>query len=141
MKIQWEYDFAEKPFCEQLQKMGWSWIEGDVDVPELTERGSFRDVLLKERLSDAIRRINLRDGAPWLDDGRVAKAIRDLEQVPGHRLMEINQSATELMLKGTVVEGLPDWEPTLSWPGPNESAVQTRVDPVDIRRVGWTARC
>ena len=28
-KIQWEYDLAERPFCEQLKAMGWQWIEGD----------------------------------------------------------------------------------------------------------------
>jgi len=110
MKIQWEYDFVERPFCEQLQNMGWTWIEGDVDVPELTERANFRDVLLKERLAAALQRINLRNGEPWLDDTRTAKAIRDLEQAGGHRLMEINQSSTELLLKGTVAEGLPDWD-------------------------------
>src|SRR5206468_1216157 len=31
------------------------------------------------------------------------------EQAAGHRLMEINQSATELLLKDTVADGLPDW--------------------------------
>lgn len=109
-KIQWEYNLVERPFCEQLQKMGWSWIEGDVDVAELTERESFREVLLKNRLAEALRRINLRDGQPWLDDARVVKAIRDLERAAGHRLMEVNQSATELLLKGTVAEGLPEWD-------------------------------
>ena len=108
-KIQWEYNLVERPFCEQLQKMGWSWIEGDVDVAEFTERESFREVFLKGRLAEALRRINLRDGQPWLDDTRVEKAIRDLERAAGHRLMEINQAATELLLKGTVAEGLPDW--------------------------------
>jgi len=108
-KIQWEYNLVERPFCEQLQKMGWSWISGDVDVAELTERKNFREVLLQGRLADALRRINLRDGLPWLDDTRVEKSIRDLVQTEGHRLMEINQAATELLLKGTVVEGLPDW--------------------------------
>ena len=29
--------------------MGWEWIEGDTDVPDFTERHSFREVLLKER--------------------------------------------------------------------------------------------
>ena len=43
--IQWEYNLVERPFCEQLRAMGWSWIPGDVDVPELTERGSFRVAL------------------------------------------------------------------------------------------------
>jgi type I restriction enzyme R subunit len=110
MKIQWEYDLVEKPFCEQLTAMGWQWLEGDTDVPELTERGSFREVLLKDRLAAALRKINRRDGQPWLNDARIARAIRDLEEAAGHRLMEVNQSATELLLKGTVAEGLPDWD-------------------------------
>ena len=33
MKMQWEYDLVEKPFCEQLKVMGWEWLEGDTDVP------------------------------------------------------------------------------------------------------------
>ena len=109
-KIQWEYNLVERPFCEQLQTMGWSWTPGDVDVAELTERENFREVLLKGRLAEALRRINLRDGQPWLDETRVERAIRDLERAAGHRLMEINQAATELLLKGTVTEGLPDWD-------------------------------
>lgn len=110
MKIQWEYDLVEKPFCEQLKVMGWQWLKGDTDVPELTERETFREVLLKDRLTAALRKLNLRGGQPWLDDVRIARAIRDLEQATGHRLMEVNQAATELLLKGTVVDGLPDWE-------------------------------
>ena len=109
-KIQWEYDLVEKPFCEQLKAMGWEWIEADPDLPESTERTSSREVLLKGRLAAALRKLNLRNGQPWLDDARIARAIRDLEQATGHRLTEINQSATELLLKGTVAEGLPDWE-------------------------------
>src|SRR5438093_2448856 len=109
MKIQWEYDLVEKPFCAQLKAMGWQWLEGDTDVPYLTERENFREVLLKERLAAALRKLNLRDGQSWLDDTRIARALRDLEQATGHRLMEINQSATELLLKGTVADGLPDW--------------------------------
>lgn len=109
-KIQWEYNLVERPFCEQLQKMGWSWIEGDVDVAELTERENFREVLLKSRLAEALRRINLRDGQPWLDEARITKSIRDLSPPTVHRVMEVNQAATELLLKGTVVDGLPDWD-------------------------------
>jgi len=109
-KVQWEYDLVERPFCEQLNAMGWQWIEGDKDVPEFTERANFREVLLKGRLAAALRKLNLRDGQPWLDQERIARAIRDLEQAAGHRLMEINQSATQLLLKGTVSEGLPDWD-------------------------------
>jgi len=89
-KIQWEYDLVERPFCEQLQTLGWTWLEGDTDVPELTERERFRDVLLKDRLAAALRKLNLRGGRPWLDDARTARAIRDLERAAGHRLMEAN---------------------------------------------------
>src|SRR5947208_7080179 len=109
MKIQWEYGLVEKPFCAQLKVMGWQWLEGDTDVPYLTERENFREVLLRGRLAAALRKLNLRGGQLWLDDTRIARAIRDLEQAAGHRLMEINQSATELLLKDTVADGLPDW--------------------------------
>ena len=36
--------------------------------------------------------------------------MHDLERSPGHRLLEVNQSATELLLKGTVADGLSDWD-------------------------------
>jgi type I restriction enzyme R subunit len=65
---------------------------------------------LKNRLTSALKKLNLRNGHPWLDDARVARAIRDLEQAAGHRLMDTNKSATELLLKGTVADGLPDWD-------------------------------
>lgn len=99
---------VERPFCEQLKAMGWQWIEGDTDVPDFTERQDFREVLLKGRLEKALRELNLRDGKPWMDEARIARAIRDLQQAAGHRLMEVNQAATGLLLKGTVAEGLPD---------------------------------
>ena len=83
MKIEWEYDLAEKPFCEQLKSMGWQWLEGDTDVPYLTERETFREVLLKSRLASALQKLNLRDGQPWLDGARISRAIRDLEQAGG----------------------------------------------------------
>lgn len=101
-QIEWEYDLAEKPFCEQLKGMGWQWIEGDPDLPETTDRTTSREVLLKGRLSAALKKLNLRNGQPWPDDNRIAHAIRDLEQAGGHRLVEVNQSATKLLLKGTV---------------------------------------
>jgi type I restriction enzyme R subunit len=108
-KTQWEYDLVERPFCEQLKAMGWQWIEGDKDVPEFTERANFREVLLRGRLATALRKLNLRDGQPWLDDDRIRRIIEKLEKAEGHRLMEVNESATRLLLKGTEIDGLPDW--------------------------------
>lgn len=109
-KIEWEYDLVEKPFCEQLARMGWQWIEADPDLPETSERTTSREVILRGRLTASLKKINLRNGQPWLDDARIAKAISDLERAAGHRLMEINQSSTQLLLKGTVVDGLPNWD-------------------------------
>jgi len=85
MKIEWEKEIVEDAFCQQLQAMGWQWLGGDTDVPYLTERESFREVLLKGRLAAALRKLNLRNGQPWLDDARIARAIRDLEQADGHQ--------------------------------------------------------
>ncbi len=98
-KIQGETDLVEKPFCKQLQGMDWQWIEGDPDLPEATERPNSREVLVRGRLAAALRKLNLRDGKASLDDTRIAKAIRDLERPPGHRLMEVNEAVTELLLK------------------------------------------
>ncbi len=111
MKANWEYDLVERPFCEQLKAMGWQWLEGDTDVPELTERVNFREVLLKESLKAALRRINPGpDGKPWVDDARIERAIRGLEHLEAHRLMEANEAATQLLLQGTVTEGWPEWD-------------------------------
>lgn len=110
-KTFWESLLVERPFCQQLESLGWTWLEGDTDVPELTERQSFREVLLKPRLAAALRKFNPGpDGLPWLDEARIDKAIRQLESTGGMRLMEANRHVTELLLKGTVTEGLPGWD-------------------------------
>jgi len=67
---------VEIPFVEQLKGMDWDHIEGDIDVPYLTERESFRDVLLTGRLRDAIKKINLDDGGkPCIQATRIYIAI------------------------------------------------------------------
>src|SRR5262249_17322338 len=89
--------------------MEWQHIEGDIDVPYLTERESFRDVLLLDRLRKAVSRINVDDnGNPWLDGGRVAQAVDELQRLGEHKLMEANRVATDLLLRGTVVQGIPE---------------------------------
>ena len=51
-----EKTYVEIPFIEQLKGMGWDHIEGDIDVPYLSERESFRDVLLTGRLRKVVNR-------------------------------------------------------------------------------------
>lgn len=75
MKIQRENDLVERPFCEQLKAMGWQWIEGDKDVPAFTVRADFRKVLLRGQLPSALRKLNLRDGQPWLVDDRIRRIM------------------------------------------------------------------
>ena len=90
--------------------MGWKLITGSVDHPSVTGRGNFREVLIKDDLAKALKRINLRDGKPWLDAPRIAQAIGAFERIGHARLMEANQAATQLILEGVTVEGLPDWD-------------------------------
>jgi type I restriction enzyme R subunit len=96
--IQWEYEQVERPFCEQLQKMGWQWIEGDVDVPELSERSSFREIILQKRLLPALRRIN-----PGVDEATLERAVRELLATGGQPLIEKNKHLTELLVSGAHV--------------------------------------
>ncbi|MFY9149602.1 MAG: hypothetical protein WAP08_08640 [Smithellaceae bacterium] len=37
-KSQWEYNLVERHFCEQLRKMGWVWLEADVNMTEIAGR-------------------------------------------------------------------------------------------------------
>ena len=88
-KVQWEYDLVERPFCEQLRAMGWQWIEGGKDVPELTERADFREVLLKGRLAAALRKLNLRHGQTWLDDERIRQEVRKVGSCKNEDMREL----------------------------------------------------
>jgi type I restriction enzyme R subunit len=106
-----ELSEVENRFIEQLRLMDWEHLKGDIDVPYLTERESFRDVLLLGRLRKAIKEINVNEaGEPWLDDSRLTHAIDDLQRLGEHKLLEANQVATNLLLSGTTVEGSPDMD-------------------------------
>lgn len=106
-----EFTQAEQPFLAQLVQMGWKHTTGNLDFPSATGRESFRDVLIGTDLRQVLRRINLDpQGKPWLDEDRIAQAINALERLGAVKLMEANQKATELILKGTVVDGIEDWE-------------------------------
>ncbi len=72
--------------------MGWKVITGSVDHPSVTGRDSFREVLIKDDLAKALKRINLRDDKPWLDASRIAQAIGALERI-GHALMKRTRRA------------------------------------------------
>ncbi|MFN9622511.1 MAG: type I restriction endonuclease subunit R [Cyanobacteriota bacterium] len=107
-----EFELVERPFLDQLSAMGgWKVTTGNRDFPSATGRESFRDVLLTSDLRAALRRINLDPaGQPWLDEGRLTQAVNALQRLGSARLTEANQAATELILKGTVVDGVEGWD-------------------------------
>jgi type I restriction enzyme R subunit len=101
---------VELPLVEQLKRMGWSHIEGSKSDPGVTERGSFRQVVLERRLRKALVQINLaRNNKPWLDEGRVSQAAGALRP-KAVRLIEINQELTERLVLGATVDGVEGWD-------------------------------
>ena len=99
----WELDDVEKPFVAQLQGLNWKHIEGSLDDPAITGRSSFSEVIQRAALAERLRTINLRDGQPWLDEQRIAEALAAITRVGAGKLMEANQTVTELLLKGITV--------------------------------------
>ena len=105
-----EHTLVEHPLIRELQAMGWAYLqeaeEDKVADPSFTERERFQDVLLLDRLREALVRINLgADGHPWLDDGRVSQIVGRLQHLHCFSLIESNQAATEMLVAGTTVEG------------------------------------
>jgi len=107
----WELEDVEKPFVAQLQTLGWAYTEGSLDTPALTGRSSFTEVIQEGVLRERLRALNPGpDGQPWLDEARLSEAVAAITRLGTHKLMEANQKATELLIKGLTVEGLPGWD-------------------------------
>ena len=106
MNAQDEYQLVEEPLLRTLAALGWAMHEGDTEVPAFTRRAGFRDVILTEFLTPAIRRLNRDDqGQECLDDAQVGAAVSALMRVPTANLIEANEQATRLLLEGVGVEG------------------------------------
>ena len=111
-----EYEQVERPLLGQLTRLGWAHLEGAPpgaaapDDPAASGRAAFSEIFLEERLREQLRRINRGpDGRPWLDDVRVSQAVGALTRLSAPSLLEANLRATELLLTGITVEGLPGW--------------------------------
>ena len=87
-----EYIHSELPAIALLQKMGYHYYNGD----QHQERSDITEVILKERLLEAIKRIN-----PWINDNNLNKAYALITSVTGASLMEINQKIWEHIRGGT----------------------------------------
>lgn len=107
----WELDDVEKPFVAQLQALGWSYNAGSLDDPAVTGRTSFAEVIQEGLLREALRALNPgADGKPWLDDARLSEAVAAITRLGTHKLMEANEKATALLIRGLTVDGLPGWD-------------------------------
>jgi type I restriction enzyme R subunit len=111
----WELEDVEKPFVEQLRALGWTAVEGSLDDPAVTGRANFTEVIQEGVLRERLQALNpgpphLNGGGPWLDQARISEAVGAITRLGTHRLMEANQKATELLIKGLTVEGLPGWD-------------------------------
>ena len=83
-----EYDKVEFPAIEQLQSLGWTYVRGEDLSPETSsERSSFKEVVLEQRLSNNIKRIN-----PWISEQNLHKVVKDLTKTQYTNLIEANQS-------------------------------------------------
>ena len=107
-----EFDLVERPLVEQLEGLGWGHLAGDKWNPAVTERTSFREIVLEGRLRAALRRINVNDQSEeWLDESRISQAVSALTKIGGtSKLIEANQDGTRLLLTGTVVPGVEGWD-------------------------------
>lgn len=107
----WELDDVEKPFVAQLQALGWTYSAGSLDDPTVTGRTGFAEVVQERLLRKQLRALNLGpDGAPWLDEVRLSEAVAAITRLGTHKLMEANEKATALLIRGLTVEGLPGWD-------------------------------
>ncbi len=107
----WELEDVEKPFVAQLQGLGWAHVEGSLDDPSVTGRTGFAEVIQEGGLRQQLRALNLGpDGAPWLDEARLTEAVAAITRLGTHKLMEANEKATSLLIRGLTVEGLPGWD-------------------------------
>lgn len=105
-----EFTEVELPFIRQLEQEGWDYIEGSLDVPAITHRETFAQVIMEPLLRERLLTINTRNGKPWLDERRLDQAVSAITRLPANKVMEANKLSTELLHGGITVEGLPDWD-------------------------------
>jgi type I restriction enzyme, R subunit len=112
-----EYEHVEKPLIAQLTGMGWTHLEGGPPSsvkptdPAASGRSAFSEVFLTGRLRSQLYTLNRdKNGKPWLDGPRLDQAVSALIRIAGTSLLEANQLATDLLLNGLTVDGLPDWD-------------------------------
>jgi type I restriction enzyme R subunit len=93
-------DAIETLAIERLQALGYQYIHGAEIAPDSTspERESFADVLLIERLRQAVKRINPTIAQPALDE-----AIKTIQRISSPELLANNEAFHRLLTEGVNV--------------------------------------
>lgn len=102
-----EYLQSELPAISLFQKMGYQYYNG----VRQDERMDITETILKERLLNAIKRLN-----PWINENNLNKVYALITSVTGTSLMEINEKVWHLIKGGThtvkqVINGVEDFHP------------------------------
>ena len=83
-----EFNIVEGPALQQLQTLGWEYMDGTLLSPEVSdERDSLKDVVLQKRFTESVQRLN-----PWISEENLRKVVRDVTMGQYANLVEANQS-------------------------------------------------
>ena len=78
MKAKLNEDYlVEQPAINWLKGVGYSYIHGSELSPDSGERESYRDVILKKRFINSVKRIN-----PWIDDKIAEEVYKKISDIP-----------------------------------------------------------
>jgi len=83
-----EYLQSELPAIQLFEKLGYTYLNGTSN----DERSSINDVILEDRLKDAIKRIN-----PWLNENNVNNAFKEITTVSATSFIEANEQIHKLI--------------------------------------------
>lgn len=99
-----EKTHVEEPFLHQLESipsLNWTVIRlemGPAQTPQETGRDDLTQVVMIRELEASLKRIN-----PWMDDNQVFEAVKEITTFEGLDLYKNNQSALDLLIKGSTV--------------------------------------
>lgn len=97
---------VELPAIDQLIRQGWSYVSGAELAPlavtsadKKPERAYYRDVVLVNRLEQALRKLN-----PWINEENLRKVMREITHPNHAALMEYNQALHGMLVNYLSVE-------------------------------------
>ena len=113
-----EYEQVERPLLGQLTRLGWAHLEGAPPGAAAPDRpGGFGADRLQRGLpggaaagASCAGSTGGRTGGRGWTTLRISQAVGALARLSAPSLLEANLRATELLLNGITVEGLPGWD-------------------------------